>query len=122
MQSVGTTIWCQQEQGINEIIAISGSSPAYFFLFMESIQQEAERLGFSAQQARELVQQTALGAVTLAGSQPDTAFSTLREQVTSKGGTTAAALSTFYEGHLPELVASAMQNAIKRAEEMEKLF
>ncbi|MEI9535255.1 pyrroline-5-carboxylate reductase [Moellerella wisconsensis] len=122
MQSVGTTIWCQKEQGINEIIAISGSSPAYFFLFMESIQQEAERLGFSAQQARELVQQTALGAVTLAGSQPDTAFSTLREQVTSKGGTTAAALSTFYEGHLPELVASAMQNAIKRAEEMEKLF
>ncbi len=122
MQSVGKTLWCEQEQGINDVIAVSGSSPAYFFLFMESMQQEAERLGFSAEQAKELVLQTAQGAVALAASQPATAFATLREQVTSKGGTTAAALAQFYEGQLPELVAKAMQSAIKRAEEMENQF
>ncbi|MBN6366454.1 pyrroline-5-carboxylate reductase [Providencia rettgeri] len=122
MQSVGSTIWCQQEQEINNIIAITGSSPAYFFLFMESMQQKAEQLGYDKQQARELVLHAIEGAVELAKSQNDTAFSTLREQVTSKGGTTAMALEQFYNGNLPQIVADAMQSTINRAEEMEKLF
>ncbi|WP_368884908.1 pyrroline-5-carboxylate reductase [Providencia vermicola] len=122
MQSVGSTIWCEQEQEINRIIAITGSSPAYFFLFMESMQQEAEKLGYSAEQARQLVLDAAEGAIALAKSQNDTAFATLREQVTSKGGTTAMALAQFYDQGLPQTVAKAMQSAISRAEEMEKLF
>ncbi|MEY1580553.1 pyrroline-5-carboxylate reductase [Providencia manganoxydans] len=122
MQSVGTTIWCKKEQEINNIIAVTGSSPAYFFLFMESMQQAAENLGYTAEQAHELVLNAAEGAIALAKSQNETAFSTLREQVTSKGGTTAMALAQFYEHHLPQTVATAMQSAISRAEEMEKLF
>lgn len=122
MQSVGSTIWCQKEQEINNIIAITGSSPAYFFLFMEAMQQKAEQLGYQPEQARELVLNAIEGSVELAKSQHDTAFSTLREQVTSKGGTTAMALEQFYNENLPQTVANAMQSAINRAEEMEKLF
>ncbi|QLQ94704.1 MULTISPECIES: pyrroline-5-carboxylate reductase [Providencia] len=122
MQSVGTTIWCQKEQEINNIIAITGSSPAYFFLFMEAMQQKAQQLGYDSVQARELVLNAIEGSVELAKSQSDTAFSTLREQVTSKGGTTAMALEQFYNGNLPQTVANAMQSAIDRAKEMEKLF
>lgn len=122
MQSVGSVIWCEQEQEINNIIAITGSSPAYFFLFMESMQQEAEKLGYSPAQARELILNAAEGAVELAKSQSETSFATLREQVTSKGGTTAMALAQFYDQGLPQTVANAMQSAISRAEEMEKLF
>ena len=122
MQSVGSTIWCQHEHEINHIIAITGSSPAYFFLFMEAMQQKAEQLGYDANQARELVLNAIDGSVALAKSQGETPFSTLREQVTSKGGTTAMALAQFYNGNLPQTVAQAMQSAIDRAEEMEKLF
>ncbi|MGG4610329.1 pyrroline-5-carboxylate reductase [Providencia sp. Me31A] len=122
MQSVGSTIWCKQEQEINNIIAITGSSPAYLFLFMESMQQKAEQLGYDAEQARELVLNAIEGSVALAKSQNDTTFAILREQVTSKGGTTAMALEQFYNENLPQTVANAMQRAIDRAEEMEKLF
>ncbi|MBG3089322.1 pyrroline-5-carboxylate reductase [Proteus cibarius] len=122
MKSVGTTVWVEQESAINDIIAVAGSAPAYFFLFMESMQQEAERLGFSPEVARAIVQQAASGSTALAEKQHMLPFSTLREQVTSKGGTTAAALMQFYEGKLPENVSSAMQAAIKRAQEMEKQF
>ena len=122
MQSVGSTIWCQKEQEINNIIAITGSSPAYFFLFMEAMQQEAERLGFDSETARLLVQQAASGATALVEANPQLPLSILREQVTSKGGTTAEAIRVFNEQHLPQIVANAMQAAIVRAKEMEKLF
>ncbi|MGJ3355313.1 pyrroline-5-carboxylate reductase [Providencia sp. Je.9.19] len=122
MQSVGSTIWCKKEQEINNIIAITGSSPAYVFLFMEVMQQKAQQLGYDEKQARELVLNAIEGSVALAKSQGDIAFSTLREQVTSKGGTTAMALEQFYNGNLQQVVANAMQSAIDRAEEMEKLF
>ncbi|VDZ57839.1 Pyrroline-5-carboxylate reductase [Serratia odorifera] len=110
------------ENGINGVIAAAGSAPAYFFLFMESMQQEAERMGFSSQQARELVQQAASGAAALVEANPQLALSTLREQVTSKGGTTAEALRVLNEQRLPDTVAKAMQAAVARAQEMEKSF
>lgn len=122
MKSVGTTVWVEHESAINDIIAVAGSAPAYFFLFMESMQKEAEHLGFSPEVARAIVQQAASGSTALAEKQNTLPFSTLREQVTSKGGTTAAALAQFYDGKLPENVASAMQAAIARAQEMEKQF
>ncbi|MBD1226051.1 pyrroline-5-carboxylate reductase [Xenorhabdus griffiniae] len=122
MRSVGKVCWVNDENGINDIIAIAGSAPAYFFLFMESMQQEAERLGFDSETARELVLQAAIGSAKLAETQKDLPFAILREQVTSKGGTTAEALRIFYEGKLPEMVSNAMQGAIRRAQEMEKLF
>ncbi|MCE1667513.1 pyrroline-5-carboxylate reductase, partial [Enterobacter hormaechei] len=83
---------------------------------------EAERLGFDNQTAREIILQTAIGSAALAASNVDLPFATLREQVTSKGGTTAEALRIFYEGKLPETISNAMQAAIRRAQEMEKQF
>ncbi|WP_428774082.1 pyrroline-5-carboxylate reductase [Vibrio sp.] len=122
MGAVGKVCWVEQESGINNVIAAAGSAPAYFFLFMEAMQAEAIAQGFDADTARLLVQQSALGAAEMVIANPQTEIGTLREQVTSKGGTTAEALRTFNEHHLQDIVAKAMQAAVIRAEEMEKLF
>jgi len=122
MVSCGKVCWVEQESGINNIIAAAGSAPAYFFLFMEAMQAEAIAQGFDQQTARLLVQQSALGAASMVVGNPETELSTLRENVTSKGGTTAEALRTFNEHQLSDIVAKAMQAAVARAEEMETLF
>lgn len=122
MTAVGKICWVDSEEGINHVIAAAGSAPAYFFLFMEAMQQEAQRQGLSVENARLLVQQAASGAAALVEANPETPLSTLRENVTSKGGTTFAALNVFNERKLPEIVSEAMQAAITRAQEMEKLF
>lgn len=122
MTAVGEVSWVEKESGINSIIAAAGSAPAYFFLFMEAMQAEAIKQGFDTDTARQLVQQSALGAAEMVVANPTTELSTLREQVTSKGGTTAEALRTFNEHQLSDIVAKAMQAAVIRAEEMEKLF
>ena len=122
MQAVGKTLWVAQESGINGVIAAAGSAPAYFFLFMQGIAEEAEAMGFSPEQARLLVQQTALGAAAMVEQNPELALQTLREQVTSKGGTTAEAINTFQQQGLMPLTAQAMQAAVARATEMETLF
>lgn len=122
MSAVGKVCWVEAESGINNVIAAAGSAPAYFFLFMEAMQAEAIKQGFDADTARLLVQQSALGAAEMVIANPETELSTLREQVTSKGGTTAEAIRTFNEHQLTDIVAKAMQAAVIRAEEMEKLF
>ena len=122
MQSVGKTLWVDEEAGINGVIAAAGSAPAYFFLFMQAIAEEAEAMGFTPEQARLLVQQTALGAAAMVEQNPELSLQTLREQVTSKGGTTAEAVKTFQEQGLMPLTARAMQAAVTRAGEMETLF
>lgn len=122
MESVGKVAWVEQESGINNIIAAAGSAPAYFFLFMEAMQKEAIAQGFDADTARMLVQQSAIGAAEMVVANSDIELSTLREQVTSKGGTTAEAIKTFNENNLAETVAKSMQAAVLRAEEMEKLI
>ena len=122
MQAVGKTLWVAQESGINGVIAAAGSAPAYFFLFMQGIAEEAEAMGFTPEQARLLVQQTALGAAAMVEQNPELSLQALREQVTSKGGTTAEAVKTFQEQGLKPLTARAMQAAVTRAAEMETLF
>lgn len=117
MSAVGKVIWLKSEDKINDIIAVAGSAPAYFFLFMEAMEKQAQTLGFSAQESRMLVQQTALGAAQMV--EHNTApISTLRENVTSKGGTTFAALEQFRADGLDKTVSNAMNAAIARAEEM----
>ncbi|MBS4639737.1 pyrroline-5-carboxylate reductase [Aeromonas media] len=122
MQAVGKTLWVAQESGINGVIAAAGSAPAYFFLFMQGIAEEAEAMGFTPEQARLLVQQTALGAAAMVEQNPELSLQALREQVTSKGGTTAEAVKTFQEQGLKPLTSRAMQAAVTRAGEMETLF
>jgi len=111
----GRNIWLDNEAQINHIIAVSGSAPAYFFYFMQAMQQQAESLGFSSEDARAIVAQTALGATTLA-AQSRLSFAELRAEVTSKGGTTHEAIETFRARELEQTVAAAMQAAINRAE------
>lgn len=117
MAAVGITKWVDEEKNMDVITSISGSGPAYFFLFMEAMQNKAKALGFSEQDSRELVQQTALGAAQMV-IQNDLPISQLRENVTSKGGTTQAALNSFVASDLTEIVDKAMQCAIDRAQEM----
>jgi pyrroline-5-carboxylate reductase len=119
MSAVGKVIWLKSEDKINDIIAIAGSAPAYFFLFMEAMEKQALALGFNAEESRMLVQQTALGATQMV-EHNTAAISTLRENVTSKGGTTFAALEQFRKDGLDEVVSNAMNAAITRAEEMAK--
>ena len=122
MSAVGKVCWVADESGINGVIAAAGSAPAYFFLLMEAMQQEAVKLGFDEATASLLVRQAASGAAALAEHNPDQPLAKLRQNVTSKGGTTAAALHIFDERQLAQTVADAMRAAVKRAEEMEKLF
>lgn len=122
MGAVGKVCWVAEEDGINGVIAAAASSPAYFFLFMEAIEREAINMGFDAQTASALVRQAAAGAAALAEAHNETPLSALRQNITSKGGTTAAALQVFEQHALTQTVADAMQAAVARAKEMEKLF
>lgn len=115
----GMRIWLDTEAQINAIIAATGSAPAYFFYFMQAMQQQAEQLGFSAAQAKAMIAQTALGAASMA-LQSEISFADLRAQVTSKGGTTHEAINTFQQHGLEQMVSEAMIAAIARAEQLAK--
>lgn len=122
MQQTGETIWVAEESMIDGVIAAAGSSPAYFFLFLEAMQNKAVQLGFASEDARKMVQQAMLGAAEMVCHNPQLELSQLRAQVTSKGGTTAQAIAKFEQHKLPETVAEAMQAAVDRANEMSDLF
>ncbi len=118
----GETLWVDNEAMIDAVIAAAGSSPAYFFLFLEAMQAKAEELGFDKNDARLLVQQAMLGAAEMVCHNPGLELSQLRAQVTSKGGTTAKAIEHFHDQGLSEIVAGAMQAAVGRADEMSQQF
>lgn len=122
MLAVGKTAWVEQESDLNTIIAATGSSPAYFFLFMQAMQESIMKMGFDAKQARALVEQAAIGSAAMVQHNQDTDLETLRLNVTSKGGATAEAIRVFEEQNLKETIDSAMNAAVNRAQEMEKLF
>ena len=105
LQAVGSTVWIAEEAQMDAVTAVSGSGPAYVFLFIEALQQAGESLGFTPEAARQLAIETTLGAAKLAAQSAEPA-SVLRERVTSKGGTTEAALKKMGEcGVLPGIVA-----------------
>lgn len=115
--SVGLIFWFDQEKTLDAVTAVSGSGPAYFFLLMENMIASAEKLGLDANTARQLVLQTATGAAQLAIAS-DVGPGVLRQQVTSPGGTTAAALNAFEAGGFAALVDDALHAAAKRSEEL----
>ena len=115
--SAGLTFWFDQEAELDKVTAVSGSGPAYFFLLMESMINAATELGLAPDTARQLVLQTALGAAQLAVAS-DKEPAELRQQVTSPGGTTAAAIETFEAGGYRELVDKAVRAAHARAGEL----
>ena len=79
-------------------------------------------MGLNEETSRLLVQQSALGAAKMALENPQFSFATLRENVTSKGGTTEAALNVFYTQELENMVKQAMQACVERSKKMETLF
>lgn len=116
MSSMGKAMVFREDQ-INSVTAISGSGPAYFFLFIEALTKAGVELGFSEKESFDLVFQTAKGAVALM-EQTGEAPGVLREKVTSKGGTTEAALNSFNKDGIEKIVLNAALAAEKRAEEL----
>jgi pyrroline-5-carboxylate reductase len=99
------------------VTATSGSGPAYFFAFVEAMIDGAITLGLSRENATTLTIQTITGSAALLEKSGDSP-TTLREKVTSPNGTTAAALASFSESHLSEIVSRAMRAAHDRADEL----
>lgn len=115
--AVGLVSWVPREQALDAITALSGSGPAYFFLFMEAMIDAGCELGLARDTATAMAQQTALGAARMA-LESDVDLVELRRRVTSPGGTTQAAVESFEADNLRELVKHAMEAAAQRAGEM----
>ncbi len=118
-QSVGSTVWVEEENQLDVITVISGSGPAYFFYFFEAMQATAESLGLSSEKAKALVAATAQGAAKMVMERAEP-FMELRRQVTSEKGVTAAATSVFDENKVKEIIDTAMRAALTRAQELAK--
>ena len=117
--AVGTFFWLKDESTIDAVTAISGSGPAYLFAFTEALAAAAERLGLPADLSMSLARGTVEGAAELMRREGATPPSTLRRNVTSPGGTTAAALAVLQgQGGLDDLMARATAAARARAAEM----
>jgi len=117
MSAAGETVWLDQESQMDAATAISGSGPAYFFLLIEALEAAGMAIGLPHETSRRLAAATARGAGRMAaesGLEP----ATLREQVTSKGGTTAAALEVMEAGGLRGMVRSAVEAAARRSVEL----
>jgi pyrroline-5-carboxylate reductase len=117
--AVGLCCWLEKEEDIDLVTAVSGSGPAYFFLFMEAMEKVAIDLGLDQEISRKLIIQTVLGAAKMA-AESDMNPSELRSCVTSPGGTTEKAVNAFLEGDIMGLFNKAMNKALERATEMAK--
>jgi pyrroline-5-carboxylate reductase len=113
----GRTLWVSQEADLDAVTALSGSGPAYVFYVVEAMMAAAEQMGLTAAQGRELALATVAGAAALA-QQSDESPAVLRERVTSKGGTTYAALSSLESDGVREAFVRALQAAQARAREL----
>jgi len=117
MGAVSATVWVEHESQMDTVTALSGSGPAYFFLFMEALEAAAQERGLPNDVAHRLTLETAFGAAQMARQSADS-LATLREQVTSKGGTTAAALEVLNAAGLRAIVAHAVAAADRRSAEL----
>ncbi|PWQ93015.1 pyrroline-5-carboxylate reductase [Leucothrix pacifica] len=114
MRAVGMVLWFDDEDMLHAVTAVSGSGPAYFFLVMEAMQRSAEGFGLSEEEARLLVVQTAFGAAKLALESNDSSAE-LRKKVTSKGGTTEAAINQLQASGLENTFDLALKAAAQRS-------
>jgi pyrroline-5-carboxylate reductase len=113
----GETLWVEPEPLLDVVTAVSGSGPAYFFLLMEALADAGHALGLPADVARRLAVVTAAGAGEMAATGSDSP-AVLREQVTSQGGTTAAALAVLDAADLRGIFSAAVAAATRRAAEL----
>ena len=113
LRAVGEAVWVDDERLLDPVTAVSGSGPAYVFWFIEQLAASGEKLGLSSETSLKLAMQTVLGAAKLA-AQSDKTPAELRKQVTSKGGTTEAALKVFEQEKLAERMMKALEAASRR--------
>lgn len=119
MNAVGKTIWVEKEEDLHTVTGISGSGPAYVFYLMDAMFQAGISNGMNKDTARQSVLQTFIGAAKLA-EQSGEEFVELQRKVTSKGGTTAAALAVFDNSNTKEIMQNAIDACINRSIEMGK--
>ncbi len=117
MCTVGQTIWVDDELLMDAVTALSGSGPAYVFLFLEALGKAGARLGLNAGQSALLAHATLEGALALLNASEETPAQ-LRENVTSKGGTTAAALAHLDQAGFMQMIEAAVKAARDRGAEM----
>ena len=117
LRAVGPTVWLDDEAQIDAVTAISGSGPAYVFYFIEAMQQAAKELGLSDEQGTQLALATFAGAAQLA-TQSSEPVSLLRERVTSKGGTTYAALTSMEQSGVKAAIVNGAKAAAARGKEL----
>ncbi len=121
MACTGESLWVTQESQLDAVTALSGSGPAYVFYFLDAMTQAGVQMGLSSEQAYHLATATFAGATHLA-IQSDESPEVLRERVTSKGGTTYAALSAMMQSNVKESFVQAMLAAHQRAGELGQEF
>ncbi len=121
LRTVGATLWLKDETLLDSLTAVSGSGPAYVFYVIEAMQQTAMELGLSQEQAQTLSLATVAGAAQLAAQSPET-VTTLRQRVTSPGGTTHAAITAMEVAGLPQAIARGMHAAARRSRELGEEF
>ena len=117
LRATGLTVWMEDEDHINAVTALSGSGPAYFFRIMESLEAAGQALGLSQQAAHILTLQTALGAAKLAMESPED-IASLRQSVTSPGGTTEQGLRVMDEHHIDAVFKAVLEAANERAKQL----
>ncbi|MBI1394344.1 MAG: pyrroline-5-carboxylate reductase [Betaproteobacteria bacterium] len=115
--AVGKVLWVDSEPMLDGVTAVSGSGPAYVFYLIEAMQAAARELGFSEEDARLLSVETVLGAAKLAEASPETA-ATLRQRVTSRGGTTERALESLETHQVGAHLVQAILAAAERSREL----
>jgi pyrroline-5-carboxylate reductase len=121
MRAVGATVWLDDEALIDPVTAVSGSGPAYVFYFIEAMQQAAQEMGLSAEQGTQLAIATFVGASQLAAESSEP-VAVLRERVTSKGGTTYAALTSMEASGVKDAIGKALKAAAARGKELGEEF
>jgi pyrroline-5-carboxylate reductase len=121
VSTTGSLLWVKEEPLLDAVTAISGSGPAYVFFFIEAMVEAGTQMGLTAEQATQLAIGTFEGASQLAKT-ADEPPSVLRERVTSKGGTTYAALTSMHNTHVSDLFQTALKAAQQRAHELGNEF
>jgi len=117
LRAVGIVVWVDKEELMDTVTALSGSGPAYFFFMMEALQEAAVQFGLSAESARLLTLQTALGSARMA-IESGKSLTELRHNVTSPGGTTEKGVSVLEENNIRDIFHKTVQAAKNRAEEL----
>jgi pyrroline-5-carboxylate reductase len=121
LESCGATVWVEDEALMDVVTAVSGSGPAYFFLLVEALEDAAVALGMERDTARRLAVETARGAGRMVAESTESPAA-LRAQVTSTGGTTAAALDVLESAGMRAIFARAVEAATRRSAELGRDF